>query len=228
MTSPIRLPQLAVACAALLMTGLSFGQGVYRIVGPDGKVTYSDQPPPSADTRNVTSVNTGGGAAKATPPTGNLPYDLQQVVSKYPVTLYSAKDCGPCDMGRTLLSRRGIPFTEKTVNSPDDATAFARINKENSLPLLIIGAQQVKGFSEGQWTQYLDAAGYPKQSVLPASYRSPAAEPLAPTRVAPADASATSEATASPANEASAPTKRKRPPLPANQPDPKNPAGIRF
>jgi hypothetical protein len=41
-----------------------------------------------------------------------------------------------------------------------------------------IGAQVVRGMSAESWTSYLDAAGYPKESKLPASYQFPAATPL--------------------------------------------------
>jgi hypothetical protein len=43
---------------------------------------------------------------------------------------------------------------------------------------LTIGSQQIKGFSDSEWTQFLDAAGYPKTSVLPGNYRNAAASPL--------------------------------------------------
>ena len=148
----------AAFCAALLLTaGLAQAQTIYRVVGPDGKVTFSDKPPVSA--ANMTATDAGGKATGANGPT--LPFELRQVVSKYPVTLYTANNCAPCASGRTLLSGRGIPFTEKTVNTAEDADALQRISGENSLPFLTIGGQQIKGYSESEWTQFLDAAGDP-------------------------------------------------------------------
>ncbi|OOG84158.1 NrdH-redoxin [Hydrogenophaga sp. A37] len=164
-----------------LATPWALAQGVYRIVGPDGRVSYSDQPPPpSANAKPVAGVSAGasGGA--------QLPSELRQVVGRYPVTLYTGSDCTPCNNGRNMLNARGIPYTEKTVNSADDGTAFKRLSNTNSLPLLTIGSQQVKGYSESEWNQYLDAAGYPKQSVLPASYRRPAATALVEAKTLPA------------------------------------------
>ena len=162
-------------CAALLLTlGLAQAQTVYRIVGPDGKVTFSDKPPVTASI--VTATEAGTKAAGSNRPA--LPFELRQVVSKYPVTLYTSSNCVPCGSGLALLSSRGIPFTEKTVTSADDAQALQRISGENSLPFLSIGGQQIRGFSDLEWTQYLDAAGYPKASVLPPQYRRPVATPL--------------------------------------------------
>lgn len=150
-------------------------QTVYRIIGPDGKITFSDKPPVNAEQGKIATTGTGAVAAAAGT---SLPFELRQVVSKYPVTLYSAPDCGPCASGRSLLSNRGIPFSERTVITNEDISALQRLAGESSLPYLTIGGQRLKGFSDQEWTQYLDAAGYPKTSVLPSGYKPEAAAPL--------------------------------------------------
>jgi hypothetical protein len=67
---------LALAVAAgSLFSPLSQAQQVYRIVGPDGKVTFSDQPPPAGHPGKVSAANTGGGGAAAT---AGLPFELRQ------------------------------------------------------------------------------------------------------------------------------------------------------
>lgn len=165
----------AVAGAVvLLMATQAQAQTVYRVVGADGKVTFSDKPPAAA--ANVTTTGAGGKAVGTDGPA--LPFELRQVVSKYPVTLYTSSNCAPCGSGRTLLSSRGIPFTEKTVTTPEDTEALQRVSGERSLPFLTIGAQQIKGYADAEWTQFLNAAGYPQASTLPANYRHPAATPL--------------------------------------------------
>ena len=99
------------------------------------------------------------------------------MTSRYPVTLYTSKDCAPCNSGRNLLNARGIPYTEKTITTAQDAEALKRLNSDGSMPFLTIGGQQIKGYSDGEWSQYLDAAGYPKQSQLPSGYQRPAPSP---------------------------------------------------
>ena len=47
------------------------------------------------------------------------------------------------------------------------------------------GGQQLKGYSDLEWKQYLDAAGYPKSSQLPSGYRNPPAAPLKVKALAP-------------------------------------------
>jgi hypothetical protein len=84
------------------------------------------------------------------------------------------------------------------------------------LPFLTIGGQQIKGFSEAEWTQFLNAAGYPGASLLPAGYRNPVAAPLvAVQKAAPA---AKPEESVTPFSEPSSPA-------PDNA---SNPAGIKF
>lgn len=152
-------------------------QQVFRSVGPDGRVTFSDKPPPVQPAGKGGAV-TAGGAAAAPASLGNLPFELREVAGKYPVTLYTGPNCAPCGAGRALLSQRGIPFSERTVTSNEDIEALQRVAADTSLPFLTIGAQQIKGFSDLEWMQFLDAAGYPRKSVLPASYRPAPATPL--------------------------------------------------
>lgn len=203
-----------VALVAGTFSSLSQAQPVYRIVGPDGKVTFSDKPPPAASNAKVTAAGADGARGVAT---ASLPFELRKVAGQYPVTLYSGDNCGPCASARSLLTTRGVPFTEKTVSTNDDAQALQRISGDNSLPFLTIGSQQLKGFSDAEWTQFLDAAGYPKSSVLPASYRQAPATPLV--TVAPTPAPATTAA--------ARPGTPVAPSTPVTPP-PSNPAGIRF
>jgi glutaredoxin len=163
-----------VALCALWIAGAAQAQTVYRIVGQDGKVTFSDKAP--LDPSKATAASASGKPI-ATTETG-LPYELRQVSGRYPVTLYVGINCAPCNSGRLLLQGRGIPFVENTVITPEDAEALKRISGDNSLPFLTIGGQKIKGFSESEWVQFLNAANYPATSLLPANYRNPPPRPL--------------------------------------------------
>jgi glutaredoxin len=201
--------------AATLLAPQAGAQQVYRIVGPDGRVTFSDQPPLDPKSRPTTAP--AGGNRSAPSSGAGLPFELQQVASKYPVTLYTGTSCGACGSGRAFLTSRGIPFTEKTITTPEDADALKRMTGQNVVPMLTIGGQQVRGYSDTEWGQFLDAAGYPARSALPSSWRNPPPAPLvAISRPAPVPVPAAAE---------SAPVD-----TPASAPvDPTtNPAGIKF
>ncbi len=202
-----RLPlarSLGLVAAALTLASLALpAHAVYKIVGPDGKVTYSDTPPPTGGAAKVQSVAVGSGGGA--PNLSGLPYELQQAASKYPVTLYSTSGCRPCDAGRQLLQQRGVPFAEKTfgTTSADQAALQSLTGGSTNLPVLTIGQQQLKGVTPSEWNSYLDAAGYPRESKLPASYRAPASTQMvspaaaaAPAETAPAAADATAPARA--------------------------------
>ncbi len=204
---------LAVVAAGML-AATAHAQQVYRIVGPDGKVTFSDKPPPAA-TAPARASNTAGGTSAGSGGSA-LPFELRQIASRYPVTLYTSTACGPCGSARNMLNARGIPFTEKTVNTAADGQALQRISGDNALPFATIGGQQLKGYSDAEWTQFLNAAGYPATSALPSAYRPPAATPLvAVAAPAPAAAPAASQ-------------EAERPAPPPIQAAPSNPAGIKF
>jgi glutaredoxin len=205
---------LLVTGVVLLAAGQAQAQTIYRVVGADGKVTFSDQPP--APSAQVTATTAAGQSLSDANTGAALPFALRQVVSQYPVTLYSAGNCGPCDSGRALLRTRGTPFTEKTVTTNDDAQALKRISGESTLPFLTIGSQQIKGYSELEWTQFLNAAGYPQTSALPAGYRNPPATPLVAAQKAAPPAPAPAETPFSPTE-----------PSPPADPS-ANPAGIKF
>jgi glutaredoxin len=147
---------------------------LYKWVGPDGKVTYSDAPPPaSAKTVETKPVN-GAGSGNA-----SFPFELAEAVKNHPVTLYTGEKCAPCDEGRALLNARGIPFSEKTVSTNADLDRLRQAGGD-ALPLLIIGRTRQKGFEQGAWNSALTAAGYPDSNKLPKSYRYPQAEAAAP------------------------------------------------
>ncbi|MHA7600479.1 glutaredoxin family protein [Alicycliphilus sp. T452] len=210
----IRHAAAAAACTLLALAAQA--QQVYRIVGPDGRVTFSDRPPAaSAETAPVGAGPHGSGGGSDA-----LPYQLRQIAARFPVTLYTGSDCAPCDSARNLLVNRGVPFTERTVGSNEDIDALRRLSGESSLPFGTIGGQQLKGFSDSEWSQYLDAAGYPRQSQLPAGYRRPAATPLVAVQARPAAPAA--ENAPAPAARTPAPAK------PATGRTPANPAGIVF
>ncbi|MDZ4075906.1 MAG: glutaredoxin family protein [Hylemonella sp.] len=204
---------LAAAAVLALLPVLASAQGIYRIVGPDGRVTFSDKPPTRSEKATALSPsgrsNEGGGASE-------LPFELREAMNRYPVTLYTGDNCEPCGAARSLLNRRGVPYTERTITTAQDIEALQRMGMEATVPIATIGGQRLKGYLEGDWSSYLDAAGYPKTSRLPSGYRNPPIGPLVPLQEAPP--AAARPAAAPPAT----------PSAPAPGPTPDNPTGIVF
>jgi glutaredoxin len=199
---------IAVLAVITPAIGYLHAQQVYKSVDKNGRVTYSEVPPLPGSGDKLTGDSASSVA---------LPYALQQVVNRYPVTLYTTADCGPCISAKLMLTQRGVPFTERTVSSNEDITAYKKLNSENNFPLATIAAQQLKGYEEGEWTKYLDAAGYPKSSTLPRNYRNAEAISLTPKK-----------AVEKVERAAAAEKPEVAKPISATQEPSTNPAGIKF
>jgi glutaredoxin len=206
MTHPLLRSWIASTALTLLALAALPVHALFKIVGPDGRVTYSDRPPPGAEGRALQVNRDGSIATNDT----SLPYALRQVMAKFPVTLYTAEKCEACEQGRALLTRRGVPFAEKTATSDEDRAAWQRLVGGEQAPVLMVGAQVLRGYTPTAWEETLDVAGYSRQSQLPPNYKPPPAQPLVERR----------PATPPPA---AAPT---APAIPAENPS--NPSGIRF
>lgn len=153
---------------------------IYKIVGPDGSITFSDVPPSNGQGKAVQSLSAQGGPAPS--PIDRLPTGLRETARKYPVTLYTAPQCGACDAARDYLQQRGIPFSEKTITTNADIQAYKALSGgSDKLPLVTIGSTKLAvGFSSSNWDVALDAAGYPKKSELPRGYVRPQPAALVP------------------------------------------------
>lgn len=162
---------------SLLVSASAHAQ-LYRWVGPDGKVTYSDTPPPSS-AKQVEKKDVISG-----PATSNLPYELAQAVKNNPVTLYTTAKCAPCEDARAMLKARGIPYSEKTVNTYEEVIKFKQIagDGDRQLPFLTVGSKKQRGFESNAWDAQLTAGGYPQSSQLPANYSNPTPESAAPAK----------------------------------------------
>ena len=196
-------PMLLAAMAALAASPAVHAQ--YKVVEPDGRITYTDRPPPAAKAQPL-RLNGSDGAT----PTDALPFELRQPASRFPVTLYTAANCSACDQARGYLRQRGIPFTEKTISTPADTKAWEQLALGSEVPILRIGQQVHRGFPQGAVASDLDLAGYPASSKLPPGYRG--WEP-------------SSLAVAAPPPPPPSPKRAEPPPPPPPEP---TPGGIRF
>ena len=153
---------LALLLAAAAATA---GAQMYRWTDRDGRVHFSDSPPP-AGARNVTKkgVPVQGSAT----PAPNVPFATQQAMKDFPVTLYSTPGCEACNEARKLLNARGVPFKEVSVNSEKELAQLQSAVGSNSVPSMVVGASVLKGFEEGAYNGALDTAGYPRAGIVPA------------------------------------------------------------
>lgn len=160
----------------LALCALAFsaqGQSLYKWVDHNGKVHYSDQPPP----QNIKKVEQPRLRAE-TIDTRGLPYETQQAAKNFPVTLFTSADCkNSCDNARALLQKRGVPFAENRLDTPEQLSAIKqRFGSDSiSVPAITVGSEKQQGFSESSWNGLLDAAGYGRTAIPGVSGGAPAA-----------------------------------------------------
>jgi hypothetical protein len=173
---------VAFAVAALAAAlGAPDAHAQYKWIDADGRVNYGDRPPPP-DSRRIVRAPTGAHSSEA-PASGDhrLPYALRAAASRHPVVLYTTVDCEPCELGRNHLLKRGVPFVEKQVKSAADVKAFGVLKFESAqFPAIAVGSDRMVGYEATRWDRMLDAAAYPRSSMLPPNYLARTVEPLAP------------------------------------------------
>lgn len=172
---------LTVAAAFFLTVALAHAQQLYRWVDKDGRVTYSQNPPPAGAAKAVQPRNLGSGGSGGSAASPNLPYAAQVAARNFPVTLYASPDCGaPCDDGRASLQKRGIPFREISVADPKGFEALKSLSGgKTQVPVLQIGSRTLFGYDAAAWKGSLDEVGYPSSIFIP-SQAAPAAAKAAP------------------------------------------------
>jgi glutaredoxin len=148
-------------------------QTLYRWTDKEGRVHYSDRPPPK-EIKKVDQPRLGN----ATIETGGPSFETQKAARDFPVTLYTSPDCvNECESARAFLARRGIPFSERRVVTQADGETYKQALKTDKLlfPALTVGSQKQVGFEEDVWNGLLDIAGYPKTAAPGAAIRTPLA-----------------------------------------------------
>ncbi len=149
---------LSAVALSLALASTVNAQAVYRWVDADGRVQYSDTPPPPG-TKGVQEKNVSGSSIQ----NNELSLVAQDAQKKNPVTIY-VSECGEsCDAAKAYLGKRGIPHT---VVDPTRTIELNKKFKEETggtvVPVIKIGEKRLSGWSESAWSSALDAAGYPK------------------------------------------------------------------
>ena len=184
-TASIAARSLTAFTVLLLISSLAAAQlqQVYRYIDIDGRVVYSDKPPPP-NAKDAQAKRIGSNSIE----TSDLSYAVAQAQERYPVTLYSFS-CGVvCDTAQGVLNKRGVPHTVIDVSVGDGAERLKRLSGGLDAPTIQVGDQYATGFNEGKWQAMLTDAGYPK---TPPPRTTPVGRPPVPIVTAPSTTSQT-------------------------------------
>jgi len=157
------LRALLLSCGLLVLAAAQADK-LYKWTDAEGNVHYTDHAPTPDEATRQERKQFGDKPTEVP-----LSYALQRAIKNFPVTFYTAADCGgACSQAAALLAKRGVPFTEKNAR---DAAAGEELKAltggKLEVPLLKLGSQVLLGFEETGWNQALDAAGYPSMAVVP-------------------------------------------------------------
>jgi len=164
---------LIAVLVTMLAVAPAYAVKLHRVVDEHGNITYQDRPPPEgAGKVEEIIVRDRPGSVS-----GNTA--LAEVAAKSPVTLYIVPKCSSCDMARTYLKQRGVPFSEIDVSEKHPQAQQEMVKKigQLSVPTITVGSKVMQGFVESLLAGELDQAGYPIPEVSPESAEAPEAAP---------------------------------------------------
>lgn len=145
-----------VLLIALASASAAHATRLYKWVDREGNVSYHDRPPPADAGYRVEEKRFGAGGAIYDQPS-------EKAAEQFPVVLYSAAKCGPCDSARAYLKARGVPFTEKNVEgNPQLQQELIKRAGGLAVPTITVGDKVMRGYLESLLEGELDQAGYPK------------------------------------------------------------------
>lgn len=161
------MARLITALSALLLTATAAAQTtttLYKSIGPDGKVIYSDQPDPRAQTsKRLTFEN-----LPASPLSAETQAYLEQLqksaeqrasaASQDDVVLFSAVWCGYCKHAKNYLASKRVVYREFDIDTKQGLAAYAQAGGRSGVPLLVVNGQRVSGFSSAAYDAVLPKA----------------------------------------------------------------------
>ena len=124
----------------ILFLAGSASAGIYKWVDENGKTHFTDRPPQSQKTEQVTlRINT-----YTTPEIS----ELESVVAAgRGVIMYSTEWCGVCKKAKRYFKQKGIRYTEFDIEKNPKARAeFKRLGGKG-VPVILIGKRRMNGFS---------------------------------------------------------------------------------
>jgi glutaredoxin len=143
---------------------------VYKAVGPDGVVTYTDKPPSDrarTDTLEFRNLPSSPLPAEVLRFREQLEKSAQGRITaaRAPrpgdVALFTANWCGHCKRAKAHLAAAQVAYTEYDIENVDGMRAFIGAGGTGGVPLLVAGDKRVQGYSPAAYER-LAAAVRPR------------------------------------------------------------------
>ncbi len=142
----------------LLVVATASAQTVYKSVGPDGKIVYSDHPPTTGRLEKTMKFELASSALPASAASymeqfrKTHPAGAVQVATGKGVTLYSAVWCGYCKQAKAWLGGHGVAYNNIDIDAPGGMAALAQASGgRTGVPVLVVDGRTMHGFSDGAY-----------------------------------------------------------------------------
>jgi glutaredoxin len=141
---------------ALLALPLTAASEIYRWTDAQGKVHYSDNPPPEAKAKQIkVRINSIEGPAVV-----STVRDAPAAKPKDRVRVFTAVWCGYCKKAKAYLAGRGVPFEEVDVEATDRGRREFEQIGGSGVPVILVGNQRMDGFEAQGLEAMLAEAGW--------------------------------------------------------------------
>jgi glutaredoxin len=116
--------------------------GVYKWTDAQGRIQYSDTPPPAAKTTQLKLQSHSG------------PVQVSQAIgADSGVTIYTTEWCGVCKRAKAFFKQNGVPFREWDVEKTDYGSVKFRQLGSSGVPLITVGSEKMMGFDAGRFME---------------------------------------------------------------------------
>jgi glutaredoxin len=126
----------------VLSTPVLAAAEIYKWTDEQGKIHYSDSPPPETKAQQVNvKINSISGPAVVSTIRGTSPAQ-----AKDKVRIYTAVWCGYCKKAKAHLASKGVPYDELDVETSEQGRGeFIKLGGRG-VPVILVGNQRMNGF----------------------------------------------------------------------------------
>jgi glutaredoxin len=154
----MKLLAALLTLAMLPVSASGSPQTLYKSVGPDGKVSYSDRPPIDGRVDKTMSFESLPSTPVPPPSSAYLEWlktrpTLTPAASDE-VVLFAAAWCGYCRQARAYLNAKGIAYREVDIETDAGRHAFSVNGGGKGIPFLVRGKAQMRGFSTAGYDSF--------------------------------------------------------------------------
>jgi glutaredoxin len=126
----------------VLLLACPVSAGVYKWTDAQGRIQYSDTPPPTTKATQL-KLQTYTGPALVGKVAG----------ADSGVTIYTTEWCGVCKRAKAFMKQNGVPFREWDVEKSDYGETKFRQLGGSGVPLITLGADKMTGFDAGRFME---------------------------------------------------------------------------